>query len=49
LGATEWEILELVFNFNATTIDKIADTLDMSTTAIEKNIRKLKKKAVFPV
>jgi len=47
LGATEWEILELVFNFNTITIDKMADTLGISTTAIENNIRKLKKKGLL--
>lgn len=47
LGKTEWKILELVFNFNTITIDKMADTLGISTTAIENNIRKLKGKELL--
>ena len=47
LGKTEWEILELVFQFEKISIVKIADTLDLSTTAIENNIKKLKDKKIL--
>lgn len=47
LGDTEWKILEKVWRDPNISIPKMASQIGISTTAIEKNINKLKAKNIL--
>ena len=47
LGETSWKILELMYNDENITIKRISEALNISTTAVEKNIKQLKKKGLL--
>ena len=44
LGETEWKILEMIFHDQTISITKMAQSINISTTAVEKNISQLKHK-----
>lgn len=47
LGENEKKIIELIKRDSQITIDKLAEELKISTTAIENNIKKLRQKKVL--
>lgn len=47
LGDSEWQILEIIWNNPAASITEMAASIKISTTAIEKNIQKLKRKGIL--
>jgi ATP-dependent DNA helicase RecG len=44
LGKTEWKILEILWQNPTSSISELAEKIEISKTAIENNISKLKKK-----
>ena len=47
LGESDWKILEIIWSNPTASITEMAVSIGISTTAIEKNIKKLKEKSVL--